>query len=241
MYFFLTSEHVSKWEGCRLHADHATLLWVSEFLFCFVRLQHLCLALADLKPSDGVGFAPLDINNPLDLTCERKKCAALEAVVGDRANCFCAFVSSTAKLHCAEPWTWPAHESEHVGQHGSKICQHPFDGLAPTQRGWGKGRSKRAGMRLTERWDAWIKKHQRSHAQMCVKLQRLLCTDWAPLFYIITNKRMWMQTHVLAEFHLMVSYSHSFVRTLFFIPVHVVNHTLKCSIEKCTDSILQQQ
>lgn len=52
------------------------------------------------------------INNTLDLTCEHNGCSVLYETVGGCANCFSVLVSSTAKLHSAEPRTWPAHESE---------------------------------------------------------------------------------------------------------------------------------
>lgn len=54
----------------------------------------------------------MDINNTLYLTCEQNRCATLQAIVGGRANCFCVLVSSAAKLHSAEPQTWPVHERE---------------------------------------------------------------------------------------------------------------------------------
>ncbi len=54
----------------------------------------------------------MDINNTLFLTREQNGCTVLQATVGGRANCFCVPLSSAAKLHSAEPRTWPAYEKE---------------------------------------------------------------------------------------------------------------------------------
>lgn len=83
----------------------------------------------------------MDINNTLYLTCEQNGCTVLQATVGGRANCFCALVSSAAKLHSAEQRTWPAHERE-LDNRALKYANIHFDCLAVIQRGWERTRGK---------------------------------------------------------------------------------------------------
>lgn len=54
----------------------------------------------------------MDINNTLYLTRGQNERSVLQATVGGCANCFSVLVSSAAKLHSAEPRTWPVHERE---------------------------------------------------------------------------------------------------------------------------------
>lgn len=197
-------------------------------LFCVCVCLLKCPTLEDLNLLDRVRSALLDINNPPPyLICEKNKCAALEAIAGGRGNCFCLFVSSTAKLHHVEPLTWPAHERVSAGQHGSKIRQHPFWLLGSNTKGIGKGSEQKRGKRMRQKGDTRVNE----------KLQDPGLVRWvSPIVFNHTNTRMWMKTVLFADYVFpgIVLKGH-------FSAAEYLSVTLQRSLTKCTGSMLQQQ
>lgn len=150
----LWSSSTGQLQPCEEVASSQVCRFTITLLFCVCVRFCKCPALEDLNLLDRVRSALLDINNPPPyLICEKNKCVALEAIAGGQGNCFCVFVSSTAKLHHVEPLTWPAHDRVSAGQHGSRIRQHPFWLLGSNTKGIGKGSEQKRGEEdETERW-----------------------------------------------------------------------------------------
>lgn len=96
----------------------------------------------------------MDINNTFYLTCEENKCVALQAIVGGLANCFCALVSSAAKSHSAEPWSWPVYERELDNSALKYANIHLM--LGSNTKGVGEGWERTRGERMRQNSDARV-------------------------------------------------------------------------------------
>lgn len=198
---------MTEWEGRLLHCDllalpsfnHVRKKWhhhrsvvlpslCSCVCVCFCK----CPALEDLNLLDRVCSALLDINNPPPIWLVKRTNVLLwKRLLVARVIAFvrlsrplpsCTMLSHWLGLHIRE-WV--------LDNMALKYANIHFDYLAATQRGQGKGQSKRGGKRMRQKGDTRVNE----------KLQGPRLVQWvSPIVFNHTNTRMWMKNVVFADY-----------------------------------------